>query len=378
MRLICVLLTFVSLALSLPLTGWLIGLGRRLGQLDIPDAPGPIAGRKDHARPIPNTGGIAIVLSIVVPLSLGLAVIWLAPEATWRGWLSPVGPHIAGLRRHTPMALGILAAVIVLHVLGLIDDRKRLGPFSKLGVQLLVATALAAFCEMRIFEFLGRSYGLPGDVLSVALSVVWIVVVTNAMNFLDNMDGLSGGIGAICAALYLAATLIGGQWFVAALAALLLGALLGFLVFNFPPAKVFMGDGGSLVLGLLLAILSIRTTYFDSHAAHTPGRWYGVLMPLMVLAVPLYDFTSVTLIRLAQGKSPFVGDQNHFSHRLVRKGLSKRAAVIVIWLCTVATGLAGVTLGSLEGWQAAVAAGQSASVLVLLAVLERSDPKKAG
>jgi UDP-GlcNAc:undecaprenyl-phosphate GlcNAc-1-phosphate transferase len=154
-------------------------------------------------------------------------------------------------------------------------------------------------------------------------------------------------------------------------------------VFNVPPAKVFMGDGGSLVLGLLLAVISIRTTYFDTEVGTAasggakqgaPGAWYGVLMPLMVLAIPLYDFTSVTLIRLAQGKSPFVGDQNHFSHRLVRKGLSRRAAVIVIWLCTLATGLAGVMLGSLEGWQAALAAGQTVAILALLALLERSKP----
>ncbi len=374
MRAICFLFIFVSFVLSLPLTAALIGLGKRLGQVDRPDAPG--TGRKDHAQPIPTTGGIAVFLAIFVPLAAALAAIWVVPADGWGGALAPVARHIPGLRLHTPMALAVLGGMLALHILGLIDDRMRLGPFSKLGVQLVVAAVLVGFFDMRILEFLGRRLGPAGVAASFALSVLWIIVVTNAMNFLDNMDGLSGGVGAICAALYFAATLIGGQWFVAAMAGLTLGALLGFLVFNFPPAKVFLGDSGSLVLGLLLAIVSIRTTYFDSESTVSPGHWYGLLMPLMVLAVPLYDFTSVTLIRLAHGQSPFKGDQNHFSHRLVRKGLSRRAAVVVIWLCTLATGLGGVILGSLPGWQAGVVAAQSAAVLTLLAVLERSSPGK--
>ncbi|MCC7193712.1 MAG: undecaprenyl/decaprenyl-phosphate alpha-N-acetylglucosaminyl 1-phosphate transferase [Phycisphaeraceae bacterium] len=369
MIVLCLMLAVAAFLLSAPLTWVLIGLSHRRGLVDAPDLTG---GRKNHARPTPNTGGIAIFSAITIPIALLMAAIWLVPQNTWTGPMAAVAPHIEGLRSQTPMAVGVLAALLAVHVLGLIDDRKRLGPYSKLIVQLLIALGLVLFCQLRILEFLGRRYGMPGELVSVVLSVLWIVVIVNALNFLDNMDGLTAGIGAICAALYLAATLIGGQWFVAGTAALLAGALVGFLVFNFPPAKIFMGDGGSLVVGLLLAIVSIRTTYFAADATHMPGAWYGVLMPLMVLAIPLYDFTSVTLIRLAQGKSPFQGDQNHFSHRLVRRGLSKRAAVITIWLCTLATGLGGVILGSLDGWKAAVVAGQSAGVIVLLAILERS------
>jgi len=366
MLLLCLLLVLVAFGLSLPLTWTLIGVGRRLGQVDVPDAEGS-GGRKAHGRIVPNTGGIAIFWAIAIPLIGILAAVWLAPESMWSGSLAKVTPHLEGLQQQTPMAVAVLVALAVMHILGLIDDRKRLGPYSKLIVQLLVCGSLAGFFGMRLFEFLGV-------VPSIILSVIWMVLIANAMNFLDNMDGLSGGVGAICAALYLAATLINGQWFVAAFCALLLGALLGFLVFNVPPAKVFMGDGGSLVLGLLLAIISIRTTYVELPASGllSDVRWYGMLMPVMVLAVPLYDFTSVTLIRLSRGQSPFVGDRNHFSHRLVRRGLSQRAAVVVVWCCTLATGLSGVMLSSLEGWQAALAAAQSAAVLLVLALLERS------
>ena len=278
------------------------------------------------------------------------------------------------------MIAAVLVGMLVFHIMGLIDDRKRLGPFSKLFVQLGVAGVLAGFFNVRIFDFL-EHHGPLGFAASVIISVLWIVTITNAMNFLDNMDGLSSGIGIVCGVMYLAATLINGQWFVAALAALLVGALLGFLCFNFPPAKVFMGDGGSLVLGLTLAIISIRTTYLPpgssldgSTAPSPPGKWYALLMPVLVLAVPLYDLTSVTIIRLLQGKSPFVGDQQHFSHRLVKKGLSKRTAVIVIWLCALATGVGGVMLSQLEAWQAGLVALQAIAVITVLALLERTKP----
>ncbi|MEO1236320.1 MAG: MraY family glycosyltransferase, partial [Planctomycetota bacterium] len=218
-----------------------------------------------------------------------------------------------------------------------------------------------------------------------AVSVAWVVVVTNAMNFLDNMDGLAAGVGLVAGGLYLAATLIGGQWFVAALAALLCGALAGFLVFNLPPARLYLGDGGSLVVGLLLAVISVRTTYvappegaLAAAGSVSGGAWFGVLMPVLVLAVPLYDFVSVTLIRVSRGQSPLRGDHNHFSHRLRRRGLSVRATLGVILLATVATGLGGVMLGRLEGWQAGLVAGQSAAVLGVLALLEWGGREKQG
>lgn len=362
---VCLSLVAVSLALSLPLSWLLVALGRRFGHIDQPGAEG----HKVHARAVPNIGGIAVFAGVVVPLAAALAAAWLTPASGWGSWLAALTEHLPGLRRQTPLALAVLAALAVLHVLGLIDDRRRLGATTKLLVQLVVAAALVIFFDMRALKLLD-AYGPAGVAGSVIVSVLWIVAITNAMNMLDNMDGLSAGVGAIIAGLYLAATLIGEQWFVAALAALLLGALLGFLVFNFPSARIFMGDGGSLVLGLLLAVISIRTTYFQGGDPVRPGAWYGLLMPLMVMAVPLYDMVSVILIRLSQGRSPFMADRSHFSHRLVRTGLPAHLAVLIIWLCTLATGLSGVMLSSLAGWQAALAAAQTLAVIALLALLE--------
>jgi len=317
-------------------------------------------------------------MAIGLPLLGVIVAVSVLPQTIWTGRLAPMAEHLPGLRRTCPMAVAILLGLAVMHGMGLWDDRRGLSAGVNLAVQLLVAMVLALFFDMRVLSFLGH-YGWWGAAGSVLVSVLWIVAVTNAMNMLDNMDGLSGGVGAIIAGLYLAATLVNGQWFVGALCGLLLGSLLGFLIFNFPPAKLFMGDAGSLVVGLMLAVVSVRTTYFagvvsSSGAAGlvmgAPRNWYGVLMPLMVLAVPLYDLSSVTLIRVRQGRSPFTGDQNHFSHRLVRLGLSRRAAVVLIWLCTLATGLSGVMLGRLEAWEAMLAGAQSLAVISVLAILE--------
>lgn len=362
----------VSFVVSFPLAGLMLTASRRLGLVD----PSGFESHKRHNRVVPNTGGVAIFAGLAIPMAAGLLGVWLIPDDWWARNLPAVAEHLAGLRRSTSMGGGVLTAVCVLHVMGLIDDRRALGPWVKLGVQLAVAIGLTTLCDVRALQFLD-GYGWWGLWASSAVSVVWITAIINAMNFLDNMDGLSGGVGVVIAGIYLTATLIGGQWFVAALAALLLGALLGFLAFNFPPARLFMGDAGSLVIGAVLAVISIRTTYFDpSSTAPTLGHWYGVLMPLMVMAIPLYDLTTVTLIRLRRGQSPFKGDQNHFSHRLVRRGLSQRRAVLVVWACTLACGLGGVMLGSLQQWQAVLAACQTVAIIVMLAAMDRRSRRR--
>ena len=191
------------------------------------------------------------------------------------------------------------------------------------------------------------------------------------MNFLDNMDGLAAGVTVVAGGLLLVTALHSNQWFVASTLAVLVGTTAGFLVFNVAPAKIFLGDGGSLVIGMTLAVLTIRTTYWEPTIEDSSsGGWFVVLMPLAVLAIPLYDIVSVTLIRCRQGKSPFRGDHQHFSHRLVQRGLSPRRAVFIIWLLTAMTGIIGLLLPSLSPWQAAMAGGQIAVVIGVLILLE--------
>ncbi|NBC11540.1 MAG: undecaprenyl/decaprenyl-phosphate alpha-N-acetylglucosaminyl 1-phosphate transferase, partial [Planctomycetes bacterium] len=273
---------------------------------------------KRHNGPVPNTGGVGIVWGVVLPMAALLGLAWLLePAHTGRAEL------VAGMRAMTRGGAVLIAALLALHVVGVIDDRRPLPAGVKLLMQALAALAVVWFADTRVLELLDAA--LPGGyLLSMVLSVLWIVVITNAFNMLDNMDGLSAGVGAIAAAIFLAAALLAGQWFVAGAAALLLGVLLGFLCFNFPPATLFMGDGGSLVLGFLLSVIAVQTTYAPQGVA---GRAYALLTPLVVLAVPLYDLVSVVWIRLRQRKPPWVGDTQHFSHRLVKLGLSRRRAV---------------------------------------------------
>jgi len=203
------------------------------------------------------------------------------------------------------------------------------------------------------------------------------VLIINAFNFLDNMDGASAGIAVIISSILFTAAAFSGQVLVGGLALVFIGTLLGFLVFNFPPAKIFMGDAGSLVVGFFVALLSLRTTYY--HEAQS-GQWYPVFMPLVAMAVPLYDFISVTLLRISQGKSPFVGDTQHFSHRLKRHGLTDTQTVLTLYLATLCTGLGATFLSQVDLTGAVLVFVQTIFVLSIIAVFESTvkNDKKAG
>lgn len=362
----CIALGF---AIACPVTAMLVRLGHRVGALDSAGA----AGHAKVLRKVPNIGGVAIFAGFALPALFALVTLSLRPDELFR-LVPPAAAFEARLREALPTAWALLVGAAILHVLGLVDDRRALGPFLKLGVQAAVALAVTAFFDVRLLSALGQWWGTPGDVASIAATVLWIVVVTNAMNFLDNMDGLSGGLAAIASLILMTATIVNGQWFIAAQLGLLAGSLGGFLVFNRPPARIFMGDGGSLVIGFLLAALTARTTFVDTSDPDFAlgSAWYGVFMPLVVLAIPLYDITTVSAIRLSQGKSPFVGDHQHFSHRLVKLGLSRSRAVAVLWMLGAVTGISGVVLGTLKPWQAALVGVQTLLVLVVIAVLERA------
>ncbi|MFA6044794.1 MAG: MraY family glycosyltransferase [Phycisphaerales bacterium] len=392
MRTLVLFLIPLAFAVAWPLAALLIRLGHKLGTFDSPGVPGQI---KPAPRRVPNTGGIAIFVGIVLPLAVALAVMhpgitdfiqraaWL-PE-TWRTFAATnLAPHLAGIVSSAPQGWLLLASLAVLHVLGLIDDRRPLGPFLKLAIMAapalavpLVSTLAPGFAPTRLLTLLDAHVGGPW--LSILLTALWFLVVTNALNFMDNMDGLSAGTACVAGAFFLVAALLHGQWFVGACLALIVGACLGFLMFNAPRAggaKIIMGDSGSLVLGFLLAFLTVRTTYLaQDDGGVTAGPWYSVLMPVVVLAVPLYDFFTVVLIRMRQGKSPFVGDMQHLSHRLNRLGLSRRASVQVIWGLAAVTGVSGISLASLQPWQAALVGVQLVVVLGVVGAFDYAGAK---
>jgi len=361
-----------SFAISLPATWIILRLSRRVGAVDSAPIEGQI---KADTRAIPNTGGIAIALGILLPMIAAAIVFSFIHVDALPKILEPIKPHLPGLRSQLPLGWALIGCVLGLHVLGVIDDRRPMGPWGKLVIMLIPGAIFAIFFDTRLMTLLDGSVGGPW--LSIIITVAWFVIVTNAMNFIDNMDGLSGGIAVIAGGLFLIAAMLNGQWFVGAILALLVGSTLGFLVFNFPPAKIFMGDGGSLIIGLLLAFLTVRTTYVSGDsAAPAAGAWYAVLMPVVVLAIPLYDFTSVTLIRIAQGKSPFVGDLQHFSHRIRDRGLGARSTILVIYALTLATGISGLLIARAQPWEAFVLGIQIIALLSAIALFEYRSPAK--
>ena len=207
--------------------------------------------------------------------------------------------------------------------------------------------------------------------LGGTVTVLWIVGLTNAFNMLDNMDGLAASVGLIAALLFCGAQVAVGSLFAPAVLLVVVGALAGFLVHNLAPARLFMGDAGSNFLGFLLGALTVVGTFTRDDAGSTFSR-YGVLAPLLVMAVPLYDMTSVVLIRLREGRSPFVGDRRHFSHRLVARGLTPPQAVGTIDLVTLAGGLGALLLHRLDGAGASIVLAQTCCLLGVVAILELS------
>jgi UDP-GlcNAc:undecaprenyl-phosphate GlcNAc-1-phosphate transferase len=365
------------LILCLPLVSFVISwivtwaMKRIAPRLNFVDKPGH---RKIHYVPKPLGGGVAIFLGVALPLAAAIATPFVFPSL----FGARLTDYVSGARQQAPLGIGVLLAMLGMHLLGLWDDRKALGPFVKLFIQLGITAGLVIGMELlarhtpslRLRVLVALDHRI-GPIPSIILTVLWIGGITNAFNFLDNMDGLSAGIAAVCTTAFLVTAILIQQWFVAGMLAMLLGSLIGFLCFNFPPATIFMGDSGSLLIGFVLGVLTVRTTYLAPGDDFAKG-WYAVFAPLIVLALPLYDFIVVSAIRISRGKSPFVGDTNHFSHRLVARGMSRRTAVLCLYLITAATSVAAIILphvGSTFG--AMLIFAQTILVLCVVALLEQ-------
>jgi len=346
--------TVSGLVVSMLATSLVRRLAPSWGLMDQPNA------RKVHSTPVPLGGGIAIACGVLLPLAGAQALVWSFSRGSLPAWLPPeLAEHLPGMASRAGQLWSIVVAGLVVAALGLIDDARALRWQPKLAVQFAVACGLVA-AGVRATLLVNIPW------VGWAASVLWMVVLTNAFNFLDNMDGLSGGIGLIASAVFAAIMLRGTaqpHWFVAGFLLLLAGSLAGFLVHNWPPARIFMGDTGSCLIGVWLASMTIVGTFYDYGTTGT----HVILAPLCVLAVPLYDFCSVLIIRLSQGRSPFHADKCHFSHRLVELGLSHTHAVMTIHLVTLATGLGGLLLYQVEGWTGAILV--LALVICMLAVI---------
>lgn len=196
---------------------------------------------------------------------------------------------------------------------------------------------------------------------------MWILLLTNSFNLLDNMDGQSASVAIVCGFSLLICSLFTQQYFIAGFLLCLIGAIAGFLYFNFPPASIFMGDSGSMFIGYMLASAAVLTTFLTS-----PGvsSWKPVLVPLIIFALPLYDTFSVIMIRLLRKKPIFIGDTNHFSHRLHKAGMSTRHTLLTVCAVTAATSLGATVPYGPDYWQMLVPVIQTLAIITVLIQLE--------
>ncbi len=309
--------------LALALTPLFQRLALKLGFLDCPRSEQ----HKGHYQPTPLLGGGAMFCAWLLALGSGYALL------RWGGlrqFSADLTTHLFGLQAVGPK-LGVLilaAALIVL--MGVIDDRWPLRAGVKFLIQFLVAAIAVTWGGVRI------SFFIDSSILTWIITVFWYMLLFNAINFFDNMDGLAVGTITIAMALFTTVAAMNNQFFVAAFAALNCGVGLGFWFYNHSPATIFMGDSGSHFLGFLAATTSVLVSYYYPNTTASP---FAILVPFFILAVPLFDTLAVIIIRWRLHKPFWIGDHNHISHRFTKMGLSRRCAVLLVHLLTLTIGI---------------------------------------
>ena len=302
---------FLSGIISFLLTPPVKKLAYRIGAIDVPKD-----GRRMHKRPTPRLGGLAIFGGFLI-------------AAVLTGQL-------------TPQRLWILAGAAVIVVLGIFDDRNALSAKFKFVIQILAAAIPVVFGYLRIamftnpFLFSDSLYWNLGA-LSIPITILWIVAITNAVNLIDGLDGLAVGVSSIASMTMLAVALFIGETEIAVILAALAGACVGFMPYNLNPASIFMGDTGSTFLGYMLATLSIQGLF----------KVYALIsfaVPFLILGLPIFDTAFAILRRVLSGRSPLAPDRGHVHHRLIDMGFNQKQAVAILYVISVVLGLIAVVL----------------------------------
>ncbi|MDR2172035.1 MAG: undecaprenyl/decaprenyl-phosphate alpha-N-acetylglucosaminyl 1-phosphate transferase [Planctomycetaceae bacterium] len=337
---------------------------RYAGYFGLVDIPG---GRKIHECPVSTGGGLGVFFGIFIFFAICQLFLFLTSAMQLQAYIPDfVSIRVDGLMRRSLQLWVLLGLSFVLLFVGLLDDRFNLHWSIRIFVQIVVAV-IAVYQGWRLTVF------IDVPLLTFVLSVLWIVGLTNSFNMLDNMNGLSGGVAMICG-IFLAIVMfispnpesLEPQFFVAGFLLVIVASLVGFLFHNNPfYAGLFMGNGGSYFIGFLLAVLTLIATFTSGD-----GLPQTVFVPLIILAVPLYDMISVIIIRIKNGKSPFEGDKNHFSHRLVAIGLTRTQAVLTIYLATVICCIGAILLYQVTFYGAILIFAQIIMLLLLIAILE--------
>ena len=349
---IAALLAAFGLAVGLvPLAGW---IARRSGVLDTPGE------RKIHEKAMPRLGGLAVWAAFTLVVLVGYFGVPVLSRLPWAE--THLAVPIALLQeayRVQAKLLALLAGATIVFLVGLLDDAfgTRFPVGAKLAGQILAAVVLVAGGIRTDFLYY--------DALNVTVTLLWVVGITNAFNLLDNMDGLSAGVAFVASSVLLVNAWLLGEFFVALVLVAFMGSLLGFLVFNWYPASIFLGDCGSLFIGFVLASLTLLQRYV-SHASST---YFPVVMPVLVLALPILDTAAVTVIRIREGRPIYVGDSRHLSHRLVSLGMRPPLAVVTIYLIALGIGLGAVGLAHADLVHALLIVVQALAVVAVVLIL---------
>jgi UDP-GlcNAc:undecaprenyl-phosphate GlcNAc-1-phosphate transferase len=352
------LLPTLVLAVAFVLSALLVPVASRLAlRFGFLDAPGP---RKVHARPTPRIGGVAVWTAFTLVVLAGYFGVPLVSRMAWaEGALAGPLSLLQEAYRVESKLLAMMGGGAIAFAVGLLDDG--LGARFKVGFkfvgQLLAAGVLVAGGI--------RTDLLYYEPLNIALTIVWVVGITNAFNLLDNMDGLSAGVAFVASLVLLLNAWLLGEFFISLVLVAFMGSLLGFLVYNWHPASIFLGDCGSLFIGFTLASLTLLQRYV-SHASST---YFPVLMPVLVLALPILDTATVTVIRLREGRPIYVGDSRHLSHRLVSLGMRPPLAVVTIYLMSLGIGLGAVGLAHADLVHAMLILVQAVAIVAVVLVL---------
>jgi UDP-GlcNAc:undecaprenyl-phosphate/decaprenyl-phosphate GlcNAc-1-phosphate transferase len=304
-------LSLITVSLLTPIMRF---VAKRYGVVDAPSES-----HKTHKNPVPYLGGVAIALGVVIVTYIAS----LASDFSRETFL---------------LASSVLIPAIIMGVVGLIDDLRKLSPWPRFIIQSLFGIAISALLVAT--NTLGSPFG--NNWIDIPITTLFIVGITNSINFFDNIDGGASGALAIAAVFLFILSFQGGQFLIAALSIVLAGATLGFLLWNKPPARIYMGDAGALFLGILIASLAIR---FDPNPI---DRIASFSIPLLLLAIPILDTSVAVASRIRRRISPFQGGQDHLSHRLIRMKFSKRQSVCILWISSIFFGFIAVVISNVS------------------------------
>ena len=265
----------------------------------------PNAAHKTHKEPVPYLGGVAIIIGVTV-ISYAAAI------------------YKNFSKQDYLLLTSVLAPAIILGLIGLWDDLRNLRPGPRLAIQTIAGIFTAYILVSQ--DTVGNPTG--SQTLDAIITVIWIVGICNSINFFDNVDGGAAGTVAISSLGLFYLTFQNHQFFIAALSSVTAGATIGFLLWNKSPARIYMGDAGALFLGVLIATLTIRLQ------PDADSLWKSLATPILLLAVPILDTTIVVISRIRRGESPLQGGHDHLSHRLIKRGMPRKQAVVLLWVAT--------------------------------------------